>query len=129
MSKSDLEFRIDGPDAERLAGELSDLFEAEFGRRPVPVAAPEGDVATKGPDPWAVAAVIMGIPGTILTTMQLADRVKLKQKWGRLSAWAKKKLADEAGNRITAVSPSGRAVRLEDADPAKLMEMANEMID
>ena len=82
MPDSELELCLKGPDAERLAAELSDFMAAELGVRPRRSAAakPPADAVMRSVDPVAVAGLILSIPGAVLATADLAERLEVKKK-------------------------------------------------
>lgn len=121
MRDSDLKFRIEGPDAERLAVELGELVESELGgraeRRPD---APPRDAVVRG-DPLAVAAVVLAIPGALLAGADLARRLELKEKVGRLTAWARERAG---GHRVEVIDADGRGRPLDETEAAEVIEIA-----
>jgi hypothetical protein len=129
MSTDNLHFQLEGPRSEALASELSELVEAEFGERPAPATPRQGRETLetyRGPDPLAVTAVVLAVPGAILATVDLAERLKLKQKVDRLIAWAKEKLKDDTANRILLRSRRGNIVPLDRAETSQIFELAEE---
>ena len=130
MSDSEMEFRIEGPEASSVADELADFLEAEFDERPRRVAPERGsrpgsDPEKVAPDTIAAGAIaILTVPAAIKHTVDLADRLALKKKLDRLVELAKKMAKDRVQIRITLVSGGGPTVRLDRATPAEIMEMA-----
>jgi hypothetical protein len=131
MSASLLNLRVEGPDAARVADELAAFIEAEFGTRPTPVAPPgpagPGAEPVRG-DPWAVAAVLLAVPPTVLATWDLAQRLKLKARVERLLAWVKDKCRGVEARSITLTSPKPRAVRLDHVEVSVVIELAQEVL-
>ena len=130
MSDSDLELRIEGPDAERLADELAELLEAELDTRPrrrkeTPAQSSAGPVM-RG-DPLTVVAVVLAIPGAVLAAQDLARRLEVKKKADRLLAWVRGKAGEGAKNRIELVDSRKRTLRLDRADGSEVIEIATEV--
>lgn len=120
---SDLEFHIEGPGASSVAEELASLLESEFGERPRRSergGSSGSDEHQEKVDPTALAAlaVVLALPGAIKNTLDLAQRLKLKQKLDRLIEWVKQR----PEIRITIVSGRGPSIRLDRATPAQIME-------
>ncbi len=125
MTDSSLRLYVDGPDAERLAGELSQVIEREFDARPRrELPSPPGAGAARGGDPVALAALVLAIPGAILAAADLAQRIKLREKVDRLIAWAKEKAGAGTPNRVEIIDAEGRAKRLDEAEVAEVIEIA-----
>lgn len=114
---------IRGQNAAQAEQELQALFEAELGERAArleaPAAAERG--ATRS-DPVAVAALILAIPSAILATMDLAQRLKLKQRVDRLLDWARSKRAADPGIELTLVTSDGRALPLDRAEAGEVLD-------
>ena len=126
MPESDLELRVEGPDAERIAAELAQVLEAELGTRPQRSSpgAPPSPALTRGTDPLAVAAIVLAVPGALLAATDLAQRLELKAKIDRLLAWVRGKVPEGTPNRIEVVDEDGRARRLDQAGAEEVMEIA-----
>jgi hypothetical protein len=124
---SEVELRISGPDAEALAAELAALVDDEFGTRPpvrpIRSSAPPGEVM-RSADPVAVAALVLAVPGALLAASDLARRMEVSQKIGRLLEWARRKTPESTSNRLEIVDGDGRARRLDRVDSAEVIEIA-----
>ena len=85
---ADVRLHLEGGDAEAAAAEIEAFVQEAFGRRvergPVGRAGGGGEKA----DPVAVAGLVLSIPGAALAAMDLAERVRLREKVGRLIALA-----------------------------------------
>lgn len=126
MSDSDLKLRIEGPDADGLADELSLFLETEFGTRPTRRRDEERAQRTavlRG-DPLALVAVALAIPGTILAASDLARRLELRQKAEKLIAWARGKTAADGGTRVEVIDGNGRARPLDQIEASEVLEIA-----
>jgi hypothetical protein len=106
-----LRLHLDGTAADAAADELAAFFEAEFGRRParLPAAGP-GETGRKT-DPVAIAALVLALPSAMLAAMDLAERIRLREKIARLIDLARRLKRDR-----------GTAVRVETA--AGLQDLA-----
>ncbi|MBI3269774.1 MAG: hypothetical protein HYZ53_12180 [Planctomycetes bacterium] len=123
----DVRFQIQGEDAEAVAGELSEQIRGLFGESPArssggvsPGAAREGG---KGVDPVAVAALVLSIPGAILATMDLAQRLQAAERVRKLIAWAKERLP-RAKAKIDFLPPAGGAQPLQAVDAGAILDAA-----
>ena len=81
---SELRLRIEGPGAETAAAEVGRAVEAELGAVPARTAVTPRSGEGERADPVAVAALVLAIPGAVLQAMDLAERVRLREKLGRL---------------------------------------------
>lgn len=118
----DLRLHLEGGDAEAAAAEIAALMEASFGRRPERARAGRSDGEGDKADPVAVAALVLAIPGAALATMDLAERVRLREKLGRLIELARR-LRRERGT--VARLETGRGLEdLAGLDPDRVIEAA-----
>ncbi len=120
----DLQMRIEGPDAERLAAELAEVLEAEFGTPPQrrPIGALQD--LNRDADSLAVVAIVLAVPGSLLAAANLAQRLELKTKIDRLLAWVRGKAPDGTPNRIEVLNGDGRAQRLDQAETEDVVDIA-----
>lgn len=81
---SDLRLRVEGPNAETIAAEVAVAVEAELGTAPARTAVAPRSGERERADPVAVAALVIAIPGAVLQAMDLAERVRLREKLERL---------------------------------------------
>lgn len=86
---TDLEFHIEGEQAETATAELQALIVEQFGQAPRRVPTPTSGPGREKSDPWTIAGVILVVPGAILATMDLAERLALKAKAQRLIEFAR----------------------------------------
>lgn len=126
MPDSDLEFRIEGPDASAAAHELADFLEARFGERPMRIvpesaAGPESERAKT--DPLAVVAVILAMPSAVLAATDLAKRLGIKQKAEDLISGLRDIVTRHLEIRIY-VSRKGRSIRADRAHSADIIQLA-----
>ena len=86
---ADVRLHLEGGDAEAAAAEIEAFVAEAFGRRVErgPVGRARG-AAGERTDPVAVAGLVLAIPGAALAAMDLAERVRLREKVGRLIALA-----------------------------------------
>lgn len=130
MPDQPFQFHVQGPKAAELAKELADELEEILGQRPtvMPVPTEEGERA-KTMDPAlliagaalgvASAALIIALPGSILSTIDLAKRAKLKEKVGRLVDAANKALGHAS---VLYTGKDGAAKRLHEAKEDELVQ-------
>ncbi len=120
---ADLEFHIEGEGAEMTAAALQALIGEQFGQEPRRVSAPPSGREQEKSDPLAVAAFILAVPPAILATIDLAERLALKEKAQRLIDFARGQ-RQQHGTRIWLK----RTHRIEPLplDEAKLSELLDE---
>jgi len=127
MGARHLELSFEGENHETVAKEFVDLFEILFGTHltlaPNTYGSSNAPPGTKA-DPWTKAAVILAIPGAILATFEVAERLQTNQKVQQLIEWAQKKGMDQATTRIHIALPGGRVVKLESATSAEILRAA-----
>lgn len=119
---STLRFLIEGPGAEAAAEDLKqDLLEI-LGAEAVPESLPPPEPGERATDPIAVAGLILAIPGAILAVMDLAERLRLKQKLTQLIARIKARRALQP-SRATLLLEDGRRVALDEVEPEELLAL------
>jgi len=120
---STLRFLIDGPDGEADAKELRRDLQEILGAAAVSESLPPPEPGERATDPIAVAGLILAIPGAILAVMDLAERLRLKQKLEQLIARIKERRALRPG-RTTLLLEDGRRVALDEVEPEELLTLA-----
>lgn len=95
---------LEGEAAETAARALAHFFDEEFGIITNRAAIQAQPAPGRRADPVAIAALVLSVPGAVLATMDLAERVRLKEKIARLIALCRRQKED-----------SGTIVRLETA--------------
>ncbi len=78
-------------------------------------------------DPIAIAALVLAIPGGILATWDLVQRLQLKQKLETLIAWAKDKLRRDPKSNISIHLPNGIVLRLDQLSPQQVLDLVTEL--
>ena len=124
---SDLEFHLQGEQAATTAAALETFFAETFGaeiRRESPPPLANGG-AEKAVDPIAVAALVLSIPGALLATVDLAERLHLKQKVERLIALARREWR-EHGTRIWLRRRNATPLALDEIEPADVLDAADQ---
>lgn len=119
---SDLEFHLQGPQTDATAAELETFFAETLGanaRREIHQP-PSGGAGEKA-DPIAVATLIVCIPGAVLATIDLAERLQIKQKVERLIALARREWR-ERGTRIWLRRRDAPPLALDEAQPAEVID-------
>ena len=125
----ELQFRIEGPDARNLAGELREILESELA---TPVtsrteSSPAGGSAMRSGDPLTVAALVLSLPGALLAAADLAQRLELKEKADRLLQRLRNRTAKSLGHRVEVVDAEGRGRSVETLDSDELLEISIEL--
>ena len=118
---ADLHFYIDGDAAEQTAHDLERLlgehFQQPVQRESAPM--PKTD-QHKAADPWAVAAVLLALPGAIEASLTLAQRLELKAKFERLVEFARQQFST-TGTRIW-VKHKKQPLPLDEATLSELLD-------
>ena len=130
MTQTDIRLVVNGPGAETLAGEVSELVLEDFGYRidPMPAGA-----ANSGPgkkvDPalvLGVAGFVLSLPAAALKVMDLADRLKKRKKaeifLEKLNAF----LDAHPGAELSISKPDGTLTRIREVTADGLLEFFGE---
>jgi hypothetical protein len=85
-------------------------------------------------DPIAIAALavattslIVAIPGGVLATWNLAERIKLKEKIDRLLVWVQERAATLSQSSPTMHLPNGKVIPLGTVKPEEILDMLDEL--
>jgi hypothetical protein len=116
---------IAGSGAQEIANELHAILQEEFGPTPAPLAAAPPHAATRDAskvDPYVVATFVLAIPVAIDSTLKLADRLRLKEKWDRVLAKLRGKLARSPNTRVTLIVDR-RVIRLEQSQSGEIIDL------
>ena len=89
---SDLKFHLQGSQTDATASALETFFSETFGENAHRESLHISTVGEteKAVDPIAVAGLVLSIPSALLAAMDLAERLKLKEKVARLIALARR---------------------------------------
>lgn len=126
MKKQGFEFHFDGPQAEVASREMANFLAKEFPgcttgvqqRQPSHKAEGTRDAGTT----VAIIALVFSLPGVTKNTLDVADRLKLKEKLTRLIAWAKERRARRRQNPFLILPPHGLKLPLDQAKPDQLLD-------
>ena len=121
-SPDDLRLRVDSPDAERLAADLTDFLAATFDAKARRVANPPPSGRVLRGDPMVLAALILAIPGAVLAASDLVQRLELKEKIDHLLEWARRKRSED-GSRIELLDADDHALPLDTATSEEVLEI------
>jgi len=124
---ADIEIYLQGDEAEAQAHALHTLLSEVVPQLPEPKAARPKAVdrdATRSPDLVAVATLVISIPGAVLATWDLAQRLQLPEKLRELKAgWS---ATGNSTQRTRLVNMDGRTY---DFDRLSAEELADLMLD
>ena len=125
MSDRAFEFSIQGDQSGSTNQELSTLLQDVFTDWPLqkttkPVESP-GEARTRT-DPVTVAALVLAVPGAILATWDLAQRIELKKKVERLIDWARRKKKENPTLVITLTLSGIRVKYLDRTEPEEILD-------
>ena len=125
MTENNFQLRVEGPDSEKTAQALSDFLEKEFDYRPNLLSKKQSQLdeadQTKV-DPVAIGALILALPGAILATVDLIERMKKKKKIDRLIEFTQQKAKANPGINISIVTPKGISIRLDVAESSQILD-------
>ncbi len=116
--------RVTGPQADLLTRELAERLKDEFGGQYEPQHVEAGEPDGTKVDPVAVAALVLSIPGSILATVQLGERMELAKKWKALRAWVQARLAE--GQQLELSGPGLEPRALAEAEASDVIDAAVE---
>jgi hypothetical protein len=111
--------RIEGPNATALATEAEAFLRDALQETPERTVVPPEQTPTRA-DPLAVAALLLSVPGAILATLDIAERLKLAERFDRFLATVKAR-ADNA-DRIQLCTGGEPALDLVRADRDQVMD-------
>ena len=125
MSDKAFEFSIQGDQSGSTNQELSTLLQEVFTDWPLqktnkPIESP-GEARTRT-DPLTVAALVLAVPGAILATWDLAQRIELKKKVERLIDWARRKKKENPTLVITLTLSGIRVKYLDRTEPEEILD-------
>ena len=124
MSSRALEFSIQGDQSQSTNQELSILLKEVFADWPLHQASrptdSAGELRTRS-DPVAVAALVLAVPGAILASWDLVQRMKLTEKVERLIAWARRKKQENPTLTITLSLSGIRVTYLDRTEPEEIL--------
>lgn len=122
-----LTFELTGQGAQGTAEELADGL-AELGAPPAEAQAQQGAEGARA-DPLAVATFVLTIPPAILACWDLAERIQkidaIRRWLGRLPAGTSVAVSDAASGKSAVVTAGGGADKIDAAQVAKLIDVAN----
>ena len=125
---SDLKFHLQGSQTDATASALETFFSETFGenaRRESLHISTVGETE-KAVDPIAVAGLVLSIPSALLAAMDLAERLKLKEKVARLIALARREWT-EHGTRIWLQRRDAPPLALDEIEPADVIDAAEQV--
>lgn len=122
---SDLEFRIEGDQANEIADELAELLENEFAQRPKKTT-PDGSptTAAQRSDWVGIVALILAIPSAVIATADAVERFKVKEKAEKLIEFAKNKYQTTGVRIWFKKSQDSVSAALDEATASDLLESA-----
>ena len=125
MNDQQFEFRFEGPGAEAEARALAAFLGSEFPDWPArlvprpPPGHPEAHGTREAATTIALVSLLLALPSGVKDGLELAERLKLKEKLRRLIAWAKQRRPEQ--NPFAVLPPHGLKVPLHQAQPEQLL--------
>ncbi len=128
MAKPELQFIVEGKDAEtaaaELAGLIQDAFAIEATPRPIREKAPGPD-KKMAPSPLDVAALMVALPAAVLTVMDIVERLKKKKQVDAFKKNTDALSLRYKSTRISIRQPDGVTVLIETMESNDLMDLAS----
>ena len=128
MPESSIRFSVQGPDQDQVSKEIDDFFDARFGQRPKITkkgitAGKEGtkDFIGAASLVVAISALFLTIPGAVLASRDLADRMDKKKDMDDLIRLAEK-LHEKYPDTDVTVTTSQGSVSLHTAKAGRLVD-------
>lgn len=128
----DFQFHISGDEAAQIAGELTTAMQQNLAVQPKQFkAATAKDPQQKFDPNLAIAAttLVLAIPATVLTCLNLADRINKKKQTENLLSEIREIVKNKPAVKIRVQFPDGTLVAIETTEATKMIEAANEKQD
>ena len=130
MPQHHIEFQFqaktDDPQIHELKTLLADIL-PDWPQQTVEKTIQPSGINRTGPDPIAVAALLLAIPGAMVASWDLAERIKLKEKIDRLLAWVQERAATLSQSSPTMHLPNGKVIPLNTVKPEEILDMLDEL--
>ena len=127
MNKKEISLIINGKDANAASDEIKKILKDEFGYDVQITAEKEhypGE-RTRSVDPVAVGALILAIPATILTVLQLKDRLSKKEQLDRAFEKIDKQVVRKKEIPLRIQYPDGMIKEISAVDTVEILDIAN----
>lgn len=123
--ESTFKLYIEGPNASEAEKELVSVIENEFSQKPTRMADQKLNADDhKVVDPLSVAALVLSVPATIVSVVDLIERVKKKKATDRLIQWAQDYHEKNPDTVITITTPEGTSFELRKAETVDILDAA-----
>ena len=124
MNKSNISFIVSGKNAGIGAEEIKKIIKEEF-ESDIQIAQEKESCRedqTKEIDPISIGALILAIPGAILTFAQLSDRIKKKEKLDRTLDKIRKQVSYNKKVTVKIKYPNGMIKEISTVDSVEILD-------
>jgi hypothetical protein len=123
---SELQFQIQGRNAEIIAQKVSTILAKELKVQPE-LSSPNRPIEKdrRAVDPVALAALIVSIPSAVLAALDVLDRMKKKGKIEKALEKIGELMQDFPDAAIQLKAPDGTLLKVEKSNATKLIDAAN----
>jgi hypothetical protein len=120
---TDWVFHVEGDQAEATAAALQALLRDRFAQAPQWLSTPPPALPEKSVETWiGVATVILMLPNAIEATLNIAERLRLKETLSHLQGFAQRQRADAQSRIWVRRQDRVEPLPLDDAALSELME-------
>ncbi len=124
MDEEKISFLIEGEDAEIAAKEIGEIINEQFGYQPEvkisngPTETPDKKII----DPVALSALILAIPGTVLTVLDITDRIRKRKKAAEIKKQIQNRVITKREVTVKIIDQKGIVKEFNSVDSIEYLE-------